>query len=129
MDELNKFISGLEAVREEWEDGMFVIKPDVDEDVHTAKERRLSELIGPVAGKPHTGWSRNGQIAVDMRLWARKRLDDVATMMREPLQVFAARAKSDIDYLMHATRTALAFLPLAAVARYVHYERSSEARG
>ncbi len=46
----------------------FPIQPG-DEDIHTAVERRLGELIGPVAGKLHTGRSRNDQVATDFRLW------------------------------------------------------------
>jgi len=42
---------------------------ETDEDVHTAVERRLGEIIGPVAGKLHTGRSRNDQIALDLRLY------------------------------------------------------------
>ena len=40
-----------------------------DEDIHTAVERRLGELAGPVAGKLHTGRSRNDQVATDLRLY------------------------------------------------------------
>jgi argininosuccinate lyase len=43
-----------------------------DEDVHTAVERRLGELKGVVAGKLHTGRSRNDQIALDLRLYLRR---------------------------------------------------------
>ncbi|KAI1032285.1 hypothetical protein LB503_010850 [Fusarium chuoi] len=69
-EELSEIIKGLEAVEKEWADGKFVIHPAVDEDIHTANERRLAELIGPaIAGKLHTGRSRNEQIATDMRLW------------------------------------------------------------
>lgn len=60
---------GLGEVKAEWEAGTFVIKPD-DEDIHTANERRLSELIGAgIGGKLHTGRSRNDQVATDMRIW------------------------------------------------------------
>ena len=49
---------GLASVEQEWVDGTFVVKPAVDEDIHTADERRLSEVIGaPIAGKLHTGRS------------------------------------------------------------------------
>jgi argininosuccinate lyase len=47
-------VNGLALVSKEWEDGKFKIMPG-DEDIHTANERRLSELIGAVAGKLHTG--------------------------------------------------------------------------
>jgi argininosuccinate lyase len=47
----------------------FVVQPD-DEDIHTANERRLSEIIGKdIGGKLHTGRSRNDQVATDMRIW------------------------------------------------------------
>ena len=47
----------------------FKIQPD-DEDIHTANERRLSEIIGKdIGGKLHTGRSRNDQVATDMRIW------------------------------------------------------------
>ncbi|MBN8582035.1 MAG: argininosuccinate lyase [Anaerolineae bacterium] len=59
---------GLDTVRKEFASGEFVFQPS-DEDIHTAVERRLSELIGVAAGKLHTGRSRNDQVATDFRLW------------------------------------------------------------
>lgn len=67
-EELDKLIGGLESVRREFEGGSFAILPD-DEDIHSAVERRLTELVGPVGGKLHTGRSRNDQVATDFRLW------------------------------------------------------------
>ncbi len=48
-------------VADEWKAGAFTIKQG-DEDIHTANERRLTELIGSVGGKLHTGRSRNDQV-------------------------------------------------------------------
>ena len=62
---------GLEMVRAEWADGKFEVK-EGDEDIHTANERRLTELIGPVGGKVHTGRSRNDQVVTDLRLHLRE---------------------------------------------------------
>ena len=59
---------GLVAIREEFSSGRFYFTPS-DEDIHTAVERRLTELIGDAAGKLHTGRSRNDQVATDFRLW------------------------------------------------------------
>jgi len=59
---------GLDTVKEEFSSGQFVFAPS-DEDIHTAVERRLGELIGAAAGKLHTGRSRNDQVATDFRLW------------------------------------------------------------
>ena len=61
--------AGLQQVHDEFAAGAFVFAPG-DEDIHTAVERRLTELIGPVGGKLHTGRSRNDQVATDFRLWA-----------------------------------------------------------
>ena len=82
-------------MEKEWGRGTFTIDPKSDEDVHTANERRLAELIGSsVAGKLHTGRSRNDQIATDMRLWAQDQLADIAQWLKEVLRVFAAKARS-----------------------------------
>jgi argininosuccinate lyase len=67
-DESSRIISRLEAVEAEFESESFAFA-DSDEDIHTAVERRLGELIGPLAGKLHTGRSRNDQVATDFRLW------------------------------------------------------------
>jgi argininosuccinate lyase len=53
-EELQQLLSGLDQVLVEWQQGKFVIQAG-DEDIHTANERRLKELIGTVAGKLHTG--------------------------------------------------------------------------
>ena len=68
--EAEQIVDGLERVAGEWERGEFVIV-EGDEDIHTANERRLTELIGTTAGKLHTGRSRNDQVATDVRLWLR----------------------------------------------------------
>ena len=68
--EFEEIERGLKIVLKEWEDGTFVIVEEVDEDIHTANERRLGEIIGKeIAGKLHTGRSRNDQVVTDMRMW------------------------------------------------------------
>lgn len=67
-EESKELIAGLEAVGAEFKGGTFTLI-ESDEDIHTAVERRLGELIGPLAGKLHTGRSRNDQVATDFRLW------------------------------------------------------------
>ncbi|MGB7860387.1 MAG: argininosuccinate lyase [Acidimicrobiia bacterium] len=61
-------VDGLNQVLDEAVAGEFVFV-ESDEDVHTAVERRLGELVGEVAGKLHTGRSRNDQVALDLRLY------------------------------------------------------------
>ncbi len=67
-EERADIVEGLMSVLAEFEAGDFVFQPS-DEDIHTAVERRLHELKGDVAGKLHTGRSRNDQVATDVRLY------------------------------------------------------------
>ncbi|CZR59606.1 probable argininosuccinate lyase [Phialocephala subalpina] len=93
--------SGLNKVEEEWVAGTFKIIPGVDEDIHTANERRLGEIIGKdIGGKLHTGRSRNEQVATDMRLWLRDELRKIETYLVDFLKVMAARAEQEIDILV-----------------------------
>ncbi len=64
-------LRGLDLVSVEAEQGKFVWS-EQDEDVHSAVERRLYELVGEVAGKLHTGRSRNDQVCLDLRLYLRR---------------------------------------------------------
>jgi argininosuccinate lyase len=66
-DELRKLDGSLEQVGEEMARGEFEFE-DADEDIHMAIERRLGEIAGPVAGKLHTGRSRNDQVATDVAM-------------------------------------------------------------
>ena len=65
-DEAATIVGGLNSVAKEWQSDTFEIKQG-DEDIHTANERRLSELIGSVGGKLHTGRSRNDQVQSYLR--------------------------------------------------------------
>ncbi|KAF6005891.1 argininosuccinate lyase [Brettanomyces bruxellensis] len=99
-DELKEIHRGLKLIKEEWAEGKFVEKPG-DEDIHTANERRLGEIIGRhIAGKVHTGRSRNDQVAVDMRLYVRDELRSVSNILSKLIQTIVARAEKEIDYLM-----------------------------
>ncbi len=84
--------AGLRAVRRELELGEFADAP-VDEDIHTAVERRLHELIGPDAGRLHTARSRNDQVATDLRLWCRRRVMDLALGCAGLQEALIARAR------------------------------------
>lgn len=76
--EAETIVDGLFRIREEFDNETFEFR-DTDEDIHTAIERRLIELLGEVGGKLHTGRSRNDQVATDLRLWvmdALRRFDE-----------------------------------------------------
>ena len=72
--EAETIINGLRQVQQEFDSGTFEFQVS-DEDIHTAVERRLTELVGAVGGKLHTGRSRNDQVATDLRLWVMKAQD------------------------------------------------------
>lgn len=98
-EEEDIIIKGLQAVDQEWESGQFEIKP-TDEDIHTANERRLSEIVGPVGGKLHTGRSRNDQCATDLRLWLLDEIKDTEAALKGLIRVMVERADKEKDILM-----------------------------
>src|SRR5687768_11740889 len=81
-EESASIIKGLETVKAEFDAGIFELKPS-DEDIHTAVERRLTELVGSVGGKLHTGRSRNDQVATDFRLWVIDALKEVDGLLSQ----------------------------------------------
>ncbi len=79
--ELQAVATGLERVRQEFAQGRFKSRTS-DEDIHTAVERRLVELVGSAGEKLHTGRSRNDQVATDLCLWLRKACDGVSASVK-----------------------------------------------
>ena len=90
---------GLAAVKEEFAAGRFSFAPS-DEDIHTAVERRLTELIGSVAGKLHTGRSRNDQVATDFRLWMLGAIPALDTALKDLQSAFVEQAELAGETLM-----------------------------
>jgi len=74
-EEADQLVRGLERILEEGPESL----PKDVEDIHTAVEARLGEIVGPVAGKLHTARSRNDQVATDTRLWLRSEIGRVLT--------------------------------------------------
>lgn len=97
--EAETLIDGLEKVRQEFAAGKFEIRLS-DEDIHTAVERRLYELVGSVAGKLHTGRSRNDQVATDMRLYTRAALRRVLAALTNVQAALLFQADAHRDVLM-----------------------------
>lgn len=100
QEEFDKIEQGFAQIKEEWRTDTFVVQ-DNDEDIHTANERRLSEIIGKdVGGKLHTGRSRNEQVATDMRLWLREELRQIEGWLQDLIKCSVSRAEMDIDILV-----------------------------
>jgi argininosuccinate lyase len=89
-------IAALERVADEMSAGTFSFV-DSDEDIHTAVERRVTELAGPTGAKLHTGRSRNDQAATDVRLWMKRELMVVAQRIVNLQSVLLDRARSAGD--------------------------------
>ncbi|MGQ0667708.1 MAG: argininosuccinate lyase [Nitrospiraceae bacterium] len=92
--ESRAIVRGLESVKQELDRGRFRFSPR-DEDIHMAIERRLTELIGPLGGKLHTGRSRNDQVALDIRLYLRDQLTRLTEQLAEFQRVLVAKAKAN----------------------------------
>jgi len=73
-------LAALDATEAELADGTFAFA-EADEDVHTAVERRVTELAGDAGARLHTGRSRNDQVATDLRLWAKRELAELADLV------------------------------------------------
>ncbi|NWT73376.1 ARLY lyase, partial [Prunella himalayana] len=97
--ELEKILSGLEKISEEWSKGVFGVI-QTDEDIHTANERRLKELIGDVAGKLHTGRSRNDQVVTDLKLLMKNSLSIISTHLLQLIKTLVERAAIEIDVIL-----------------------------
>ncbi|MCL4808233.1 MAG: argininosuccinate lyase, partial [Thermoanaerobaculia bacterium] len=91
--EARKIVKGLRGVKAAWEAGE---GRDADaEDVHSYVEGELARRIGPLAGKLHTGRSRNDQVATDLRLWLRGAFDAFHEAVLELAGALAARAGAE----------------------------------
>src|SRR5690606_30857719 len=86
-------------VRKEFSQGEFPFVPS-DEDIHTAVERRLTELIGDAAGKLHTGRSRNDQVATDFRLWMLQAIPELNSAIRNLQSALVEQAEKADDTVM-----------------------------
>ena len=93
-EEAGLILQGLETILEEFRQDTFEYQ-DSDEDIHTAVERRLTDLVGPVGGKLHTGRSRNDQVATDFCLWVQETTLDLEKELVGLQSVLVQRAEKD----------------------------------
>ena len=88
-------LAALDTVEQEIESGSFDFQVN-DEDIHTAVERRVTELK-PAGAKMHTGRSRNDQVATDLRLWTRSAIDEVLELIERLQRTLLAHAEQAGD--------------------------------
>ena len=91
-DEMTVILAALDTVDQELSAGAFVFAP-TDEDIHTAIERRVTEIAGDAGAKLHTGRSRNDQVATALRLFVRREGAVIGEVIRDLQAVLVERAE------------------------------------
>ena len=122
QSEKKEILLGLTRIEQDWKEGKWIPDPGKYEDIHSAIESRLFELIGETAGKLHTGRSRNDQIALDLKLWIRKKTDALPKLIKDLQVILVDLASGNIEtiipgytHLQRAQPVSLAFHFLAYV--------------
>jgi argininosuccinate lyase len=101
-DEVTRLVEGLEALRRDLAAGQIEWDPSL-EDVHLNLEGALAGRIGPLAGKLHTGRSRNDQVATDLRLWLRRTIDELDLSIVGLERALVDVAEREIETIMPGT--------------------------
>jgi len=97
--ESDKIIKGLKQIKKEIESGKFPFREEF-EDIHLNIEKRLIEKIGDVGGKIHTARSRNDQIALDMRLYLRGKINEIITLIKTISERLVELSDENIDAMI-----------------------------
>ena len=110
--DVDAIVSALDQVHDEFVNGTFAFV-ETDEDIHTAIERRVTQIAGEVGGRLHTGRSRNDQVATALRLWCKREVSVVAQLVLELVDVLHQRA-DDADHVS----------PPVSLPGYTHLQRA-----
>jgi argininosuccinate lyase len=100
-DERHKIVTGLEQIGDEIAAGRFQFRQEL-EDIHMNVERTLTERIGDVGRKLHTGRSRNDQVSNDIRLWIRDEIDAMSTRLELVQRAFVSRTDTEAGVIVPA---------------------------
>jgi argininosuccinate lyase len=98
-NEAEKITKGLKQIEKEIDSGKFPFREEY-EDIHLNIEKRLIEKIGDTGGKIHTARSRNDQIALDMRLYLRKEINEIILLLKDIAGRLIELAEKNIDAVM-----------------------------
>jgi argininosuccinate lyase len=98
-NEAEKITKGLKQIEKEIDSGKFPFREEY-EDIHLNIEKRLIEKIGDTGGKIHTARSRNDQIALDMRLYLRKEINEIILLLKDIAGLLLELAEKNIDTVM-----------------------------
>lgn len=119
-EEAQAIIAGLQEIELELRDGNIVPHWE-DEDIHTVIENRLKEKIGAVAGKLHSGRSRNDQVATDTRLYLRRNIGSLQAALSELLTVLLQKAEHYCDTIIFGYTHLQRAQPISAGHYYMAY--------
>ncbi|MBN8215932.1 MAG: argininosuccinate lyase [Spirochaetes bacterium] len=100
--DLEAILGGLQQVESELEAGTLPLESSL-EDIHMAVEKRLTDLVGEAGGRLHTARSRNDQVATDVRLWLRHRIDEQTKGLHRLLSVLVAEAEKHAGLILPGT--------------------------
>ena len=98
-EEAEQLVSGLQQIREEIREGSFPWRSEL-EDVHLNIERRLTEMLGSVGEKLHTGRSRNDQVALDLRLYVSQRVGEWEQLLRRLALALTDQAERHLETIL-----------------------------
>lgn len=113
QEDADAIISGLKEIEKQILEGTFQWKREL-EDVHMNIEKALTEKIGPVGGKLHTGRSRNDQVVTAFRLYLKDNINQIVNLIEELLSSLLKKAKESVDIIMPS---------------YTHLQRAQPIRG
>jgi len=125
-EERDTIVNALEAIRKEAQEDSF-FQAAMDEDVHTLVIRKLAERAGDVAGKIHTGRSRNEQVSLDVRLWLREEIRGaqslVAGLMESLLRLARRYPEAVLPGFTHLRRAQAVLWPHYLLAYFEMFAR------
>ena len=125
-DESKKIIDGLSEIRQEIELDTFQWKNHL-EDIHMNIEARLFEKIGQVAGKLHTGRSRNDQVATDIRLYCKEAVQEIIDLVKNFQIALLRSAEANREVIIpgytHLQRAQPVLYPLHMLAYFHMFQR------
>ena len=98
-EDCEKIVSGLEGILNDIESGALMFNLDC-EDIHMFVEAELTERIGDAGKKLHTARSRNDQVALDIRLYLRRRTAEITELVKKLVGVICDKAEESKDAIM-----------------------------
>ena len=100
-EEAADITKGLKSILEDIETGVLTFDSKA-EDIHSFVEAELIKRIGDTGKKLHTGRSRNDQVALDMKLYTRDRIDDISALLKDLIDVIIIKMEENTDTYMPA---------------------------